>query len=268
MEGTPFDDERCQSFVKNLDKMLDAFGWKKADLARESNYSASLISEIMAFKRWPAVQHGEAFDRAFGLDDVFAAKARAIRADGYPDAFRDFPAHEATAHDLYLYQHSVFPGLIQTERYARAVLSAWPNITADEVERRVTGRLMRQEVLTRLEPQPPRLWALVDEAALRRPVAAPRGDVRAVHARPGGLATVAREPGSDPLSRAVACRAARRVHGRRAGRHPAYRERGGHRGWRAVGRPGDRQEGGATIQGAAARVPAWRGLAGHHREDG
>jgi hypothetical protein len=153
--------------------MLDAFGWKKADLARESKYSASLVSEIMAFKRWPAVQHGEAFDRAVGLDDVFAAKARAIRADAYPDAFKDFPAHEAAAHDLSIYEHSVFPGLIQTERYARAVLSAWPNITADEVERRVRGRLARQDVLTREEPQPPRLWALVDEAALRRPVAGP-----------------------------------------------------------------------------------------------
>jgi hypothetical protein len=173
VEGSPFDDERCQGFVRNLEKLLDALGWKKADLARESKYSASLISEIMAFKRWPAVQHGEAFDRAFGLDDVFAAKARAIRADAYPDAFKDFPAHEAAAHDLYLHQHSVFPGLIQTEGYARAVLSAWPNITADEVERRVSGRLMRQEVLIREEPQPPRLWALVDEAALRRPVAAP-----------------------------------------------------------------------------------------------
>ena len=100
MDGSPFDDERCRSFVRNLEKMLDALGWKKADLARESRYSASLISEIMAFKRWPAVQHGEAFDRAFGLDDVFAAKGRAIRADAYPEAFKDFPAHEATAHDL------------------------------------------------------------------------------------------------------------------------------------------------------------------------
>jgi hypothetical protein len=171
VEGSPFDDERCRGFVRNLEKVLDAFGWKKADLARESNYSASLISEIMALKRWPAVQHGEAFDRAFGLEGVFAAKARAVRAGAYSEAFKDFPEHEATAHDLYLYQHSVFPGLIQTEGYMRAVLSAWPNITADEVERRVAGRLARQEVLTRREPQPPRLWALIDEAALRRPVA-------------------------------------------------------------------------------------------------
>lgn len=50
VEGSPFDDERCQGFVRNLEKLLDALGWKKADLARESKYSASLISEIMAFK--------------------------------------------------------------------------------------------------------------------------------------------------------------------------------------------------------------------------
>jgi hypothetical protein len=87
--------------------------------------------------------------------------------------YRNFPAHEATAHDLYVYEHSFFPGLIQTERYARAVLAKWPNITADEIDQRVAARLTRQEVVRRVDPRPPRVWALVDEAVLRRPVANP-----------------------------------------------------------------------------------------------
>jgi Domain of unknown function (DUF5753) len=53
----------------------------------------------------------------------------------------------------------------------RAVFAAVPNIRAEEVERRITGRLARQEILYREDPEPPRVWALVDEAALRRPVA-------------------------------------------------------------------------------------------------
>lgn len=53
----------------------------------------------------------------------------------------------------------------------RAVFGTLPNITAEEIDRRVADRAMRQAVLRREEPAPPRVWALVDEAALRRPVA-------------------------------------------------------------------------------------------------
>ncbi len=179
MDGSPFDDERCQNFVKNLERMLDAIGWKKADLARESKYSASLISEIMAFKRWPAVQHGQAFDRALGLDDVFAAKAGAIRGESFPPAFRSFTESEARATDLFIFEHSLVPGLFQTDRYARAILAAHPNTNEATVQERVTGRLDRQEILTREQPPPPRLWALLDEAVLRRRI----GDDQIMHAQ-------------------------------------------------------------------------------------
>lgn len=170
MAGPFADSELCQDFVKNLRAMLDMKGWLPKDLASEAKYAYSTVANIMSFNREPSAMNGQAFDAAFGVT-VFEAKARAISSGSFPKAFEDFPAQEATAHDLYIYQHSVFPGLIQTERYMRAVLSAWPNIRPEEVERRVSGRAARQEVLYREEPQPPRVWALVDEAALRRPIA-------------------------------------------------------------------------------------------------
>jgi hypothetical protein len=169
--GSWAEDEGCRDFAENLEKLLAGFRWSRADLAGRCNYSVSVVSNILGFHRAPTEPNGESFDMAFGLNDVFAAKARAVRGDSFPRPFQDFPVHEATAHDLYIYEHSVFTGLIQTERYMRAVLGSVPNIRVDEVERRVSGRLTRQEVLTREEPQPPRVWALVDEAALRRPVA-------------------------------------------------------------------------------------------------
>lgn len=65
------------------------------------------------------------------------------------------------------------PGLLQTEDYARAVIRLGdPGVSADEVERRVTLRLARQQLLT--HPQAPTVWAVVDEAALRRPIGGPR----------------------------------------------------------------------------------------------
>jgi transcriptional regulator with XRE-family HTH domain len=67
-------------------------------------------------------------------------------------------------------QHSLqlVPGLLQTEAYAREVLRAIPSYAAIDIERRVEFRMKRQELLT--EAQAPRLWIVLDEAVLRRPV--------------------------------------------------------------------------------------------------
>ena len=169
--GPYADNEKCRDFVENLVRMRELREWTQAELAAACFFSSGVIANMEGFQRAPLVDHGKAIDAAFGLKDMFAAKARAVQGESFPEAFQDFPAHEAAAHDLYIYQHSVFPGLIQTERYMRAVFGTLPNIRADEVERLVSGRMARQDVLYRSEPEPPRVWALVDEAALRRPVA-------------------------------------------------------------------------------------------------
>jgi hypothetical protein len=61
------------------------------------------------------------------------------------------------------------PGLLQTEAYARAQLrGTLPTASEDEIESRVTARTGRQAVLVKDEA--PKLWAIIDEAALRRAV--------------------------------------------------------------------------------------------------
>jgi hypothetical protein len=63
----------------------------------------------------------------------------------------------------------VIPGLLQTEDYARAVISAdKPQDSAEMIARAVSARLERQELLTR--DHPPMLWYVLDEAILRRMV--------------------------------------------------------------------------------------------------
>jgi transcriptional regulator with XRE-family HTH domain len=67
------------------------------------------------------------------------------------------------------YEAQYVPGLLQTGDYARALLrSATPAAPEAEIERRAELRLLRQEVLH--SPDPARLWVVIDEAALRRPV--------------------------------------------------------------------------------------------------
>ena len=63
------------------------------------------------------------------------------------------------------------PGLLQTEAYARAVLSTRVGATEDEIDETVAARLARQQILER--DQPPELWAILDEGVLHRPVGAP-----------------------------------------------------------------------------------------------
>jgi hypothetical protein len=75
----------------------------------------------------------------------------------------------ADARSVSNYECLFVPGLLQTEDYARAALEAGlPNATHEEIQRLVDARLSRQGVLTRDPPL--RLWAILDEAALHRPV--------------------------------------------------------------------------------------------------
>jgi hypothetical protein len=76
---------------------------------------------------------------------------------------------EAAADSIRAYEQQVVPGLLQTEDYARAMIrAARPDITANEVERRVSVRMGRQALLTQDDPID--LWVVLDEAVVSRPV--------------------------------------------------------------------------------------------------
>jgi transcriptional regulator with XRE-family HTH domain len=165
--------EKCRDFVENLVQMRELRGWTQAELAKACLFSAGVIANIEGFQRAPLVEHGQAIDKAFKLKNVFEAKARGVQGESFPEAFVSFPEHEGKADELYVYEHSLIPGLVQTERYARAVLSTLPDKSPDDVERELAGRLARQEVLTREGPKRLQLFALIDEAALYRPAAEP-----------------------------------------------------------------------------------------------
>ncbi len=88
--------------------------------------------------------------------------------DVLPQWFRAYVDLEQAASMIRTYEGQFVPGLLQTDDYARSVMVRVLEETPEEIERRVEVRTARQAVLSR--PDPPRLWAVVDEAALRRPV--------------------------------------------------------------------------------------------------
>jgi transcriptional regulator with XRE-family HTH domain len=90
-----------------------------------------------------------------------------------PEQYMTFIGFEGEARSSWNYESLFVPGLLQTEDYARAVITGvLPFASRDEVERRVEVRMERQEVLRNENPL--ELWGIVDEAALRRQVGGPR----------------------------------------------------------------------------------------------
>ena len=90
-------------------------------------------------------------------------------SDLLPQWFRAYVDLEAVAAQIRTYQGQLVPGLLQTEEYVRALTrGTLRDRRTEEIERRVTLRLTRQRLLTK--EGGPLLWAVVDEAALRRPV--------------------------------------------------------------------------------------------------
>ncbi|MGW0591127.1 helix-turn-helix domain-containing protein [Streptosporangium sp. NPDC002607] len=93
-------------------------------------------------------------------------------SDVVPAWFDAYLGLEQAASLIRAYDVQSVPELLQTEDYARALIrSACADASTSEIERRVALRMERRRLLWR--PEPPTLWAIVDEAALRRPVGGP-----------------------------------------------------------------------------------------------
>jgi transcriptional regulator with XRE-family HTH domain len=103
--------------------------------------------------------------------------ARDSRQKGWWHAYSDtmqpqmatYIGLESAASEIRIYEVSLIPGLLQTEDYARAVIRAgMVNSPAEDIERRVSLLMARQPAVVRDDP--PKVWAVLDEAALRRQV--------------------------------------------------------------------------------------------------
>jgi transcriptional regulator with XRE-family HTH domain len=103
-------------------------------------------------------------------------------SDILPTWFQSYLGLETNAALIRTYEVQFVPGLLQTRDYARAVIQlGHRRAPADEVERRVSVRMTRQDVFDRADP--PLYWVVVDEAALRRPICGPnvmRGQITAL----------------------------------------------------------------------------------------
>jgi transcriptional regulator with XRE-family HTH domain len=173
-------------FADELRAHRSAQGWTQADVAAKTSYSESLIAQVETCRKVATPELARALDRVFatpgftedtpdmpGTPGTFGRLVARLRNLPFPASFRSFAPHEAEATALYIFEHSLIPGLLQTEAYARAILETHPDVTEDVVSERLAGRLSRQEILERDDPPPPVVCALIDQSALCREIGGP-----------------------------------------------------------------------------------------------
>lgn len=157
------------------------------DVAEKLECSASKISRIETGHVGVTPKDTRELLKLYGVDadqlEALVQLAREARKKGWWHAYSEvfsgaFVGLEAETSSLRAYQALLVPGLLQTEDYMRAVIrAARPDATDAQVEKRVQARLARQRLLS--EPDPPRYWAVVDEAVLCRSV----GGAQVMHAQ-------------------------------------------------------------------------------------
>jgi transcriptional regulator with XRE-family HTH domain len=161
-----------------LRKLRESRKISAADAAKAIRGSESKISRIELGKS--AIREIDVLDllTLYGVDpaerEQFLTLAEQASRRGWWHQFSDvlpawFQAYigmEESAQSIRIYEPLFVPGLLQTPQYAAAVL-ALGDLPVSEAERHV---LLRKERQRRFVDGQLKLWAIVDESALRRPV--------------------------------------------------------------------------------------------------
>jgi transcriptional regulator with XRE-family HTH domain len=145
---------------------LSDTGHTTESLAEKVGVDPKTVGRWLTEDRIPHPRHRLAAAEALHRDvsDIWPDTSR--RRD--PIWFRPWQEIEREAVSLRSYESVVLPGLLQTEAYARAVLTGGGLFPRGDVERHLAARLARQGILR--QDEPPQFTAVVDEAVLRRPV--------------------------------------------------------------------------------------------------
>ncbi|SRR6266404_5324783 len=174
-------------FSKKLKRLRERAGMTQGDVAKGTNYALSTVSAYETGRLIPPSDFAKQADKLFGTgpeseDDEGELEGlqKLVETVSVRPWFRDRVDVERKATEIREYDSYQIPGLLQTEDYARAVVSAErPMMSEDEIERTVALRMTRQQILERDDDLPadqdntPRLWAIIDEAALLRVVGSP-----------------------------------------------------------------------------------------------
>ncbi|MFI1578697.1 Scr1 family TA system antitoxin-like transcriptional regulator [Embleya sp. NPDC020630] len=152
-------------YATELRREREKIKMTQREMAKRAWMAPSLLNKIEAAKRLPTEDLSKLADELFETGDRFQRLWPLVIRYAYPTWFRPFVELEEAATIIRSFQVQVVPGLLQTERYARAILAA-RRPEANQLEEQVTARMQRQRIFERADP--PEFRAVLDENALRR----------------------------------------------------------------------------------------------------
>jgi hypothetical protein len=137
-------------------------------LANNILFSTSMVGMVERAARKPERVFAERCDQALGLDGTLTELWAMVDRERQwaPWWFREWLDVEQEATVLRSWDPLLIPGILQTEAYARQVLSGEPGTTPEQVEQRLAARTQRKAILSR--DKPPLVWAVIDEGVLHR----------------------------------------------------------------------------------------------------
>ncbi|MBQ0848853.1 Scr1 family TA system antitoxin-like transcriptional regulator [Streptomyces sp. NPDC057621] len=154
-----------------LKQQRETAGLTQQELADAAVMTRSHIAHIEAGRRIPSKEDARRLDRVLNTGNVLSSFLPAEDA-AVADYFEAARLLEQQAVMIREFALSFVPGILQTERYARAVLgTSFPPVGEQECDRRLVTRLERAKILD--DPVTPVVWALLDEAVLRREIGGP-----------------------------------------------------------------------------------------------
>jgi transcriptional regulator with XRE-family HTH domain len=152
------------------------------ELAQRMGVDAAHLGRVESGKRPPtenlAAKCDEVFPERQGWFSDFYAESR--HWPEVPATFKSWPEYEDKAASLRVWSPSIIHGLLQTEAYARALISVQPAIIQEIVSARLASRMERQKRVMGRD-NPPSAWFVVDELSLYREVGS--ADVMAAQLR-------------------------------------------------------------------------------------
>ena len=176
---------RRRRLGSELRRLREAQSIKLEEVAERLGLAPSTLSRIETGKAPTRSAYLNSMLDLYGVDDpsqkqMLVEMAREGHRKGWwqtwedvlPTGFGIYVGLEAEAASLRVYEAQVVHGLLQTEEYARAVMTTVRRRhSPEEIERLVKLRMQRQEALEKAEPL--ELWIILDEAVIRRSMGSP-----------------------------------------------------------------------------------------------
>ncbi|MFC5184535.1 helix-turn-helix domain-containing protein [Actinomadura harenae] len=159
----PTTEPALKAFGSQMKRYRTKAGVVQESIAARTHTSVSFVSLVETGKRPCKREFTTVVDELTGANGALLELWEDLYRDGspVPSWFLNWSAIEGEAESLITWQHTILPGLLQTEAYARQLLTT---------EEAVKNRLDRQTILTRSDPPAVSLTALLSPTVLSNPV--------------------------------------------------------------------------------------------------